>query len=432
VTAPPRNTPPVVGRPAALTRDSAAAAVAAAVAERDTIQANLLDLDGSFGKRLLAGAKLTGATKQRWDAAAADLTTLWETFTAYSAVVDQAADTLAGAGRSPARVLPELTTLLNGPSVRLARGASAVARGDLLATADANLTPAEAVREMRRAFASVADVVAAAEAVWNAIADPLQQVEADLTAARQRTTGLADGGLADALALADTNLGQLRELLNRDPLTLWLDGRDRLADPAAGIDTARIDTARLGRLREQAAAAVSRAGELAALRDHADERIAAVTAAVTAARGAWQDAAVARERAAAKIAGELPAPPDTGGLTDRLAALDALKAAGRWPRLAAELDLVEEQAAGVAQACRDAECRATELLDRRGELRGLLDAYQVKAAKAGAGEDSDLEAAYARARDLLWTAPCDLSAAAAAVTGYQQAVLALSGRGLRP
>ncbi len=43
----------------ALTRDQAGPAVTAAAAQRDTIQANLLDLDASFGKRLLAGASLT-------------------------------------------------------------------------------------------------------------------------------------------------------------------------------------------------------------------------------------------------------------------------------------------------------------------------------------------------------------------------------------
>ena len=53
-----------------LSRDQAAAAVAASVAERDTIQANLLELDNSFGKRLLAGATLTGGTRKRWEAAA--------------------------------------------------------------------------------------------------------------------------------------------------------------------------------------------------------------------------------------------------------------------------------------------------------------------------------------------------------------------------
>jgi chromosome segregation ATPase len=402
---------------AVLTREQAAAAVAAAVAERDTIQANLLDLDGSFGKRLLAGAKLTGETRRRWDVVTAAMTTLWETFSAYSAVVDSAAEVLAG-GKLNAAKLAELDTLLNGASVRLAHASSAVARGDLTGKAETELTPAAAVREMRRAFADAAGVVAVAENVWNAIADQLQQVAADLAAARQRTDGLADSALADALGSAEADLGQLRDVLNSDPLALWHGGQ--------------VDTARLDRLRQRAAAAVSKAGELATLRDHADQRISAVATTVSAARQAWQDAMVARERAAARIAAAaLPLPPEVRGLADRLAELQALKAAGRWPRLASEIDLLEGQAEAAANGCRDAERQATGLLDRRDELRGLLDAYQARAAKLGGAEDSELDARYDRARDLLWTAPCDLSAAADAVTGYQQAVLALSGRKIR-
>ena len=65
-----------------MTPDQAARAVAAATAERDGIQANLLDLDGSFGKRLLAGAALTGDTRVRWESASVELTRLWETYSA--------------------------------------------------------------------------------------------------------------------------------------------------------------------------------------------------------------------------------------------------------------------------------------------------------------------------------------------------------------
>ena len=71
-----------------MSREQAAAAVAAATAERDSIQANLLDLDGSFGKRMLAGATLTGESKLRWEAATTDLATLREIFSAYAAVLD--------------------------------------------------------------------------------------------------------------------------------------------------------------------------------------------------------------------------------------------------------------------------------------------------------------------------------------------------------
>jgi hypothetical protein len=400
-----------------LTRDQAAAAVAAAVAERDTIQANLLDLDGSFGKRLLAGAKLTGETKKRWDTAAAELAILWGTFSAYSAVVDRAAEILSTVRRSPGRALTELTSILNAPSVRLPHASSALARGDLTGTADTAVTLAAAVAAMRRSFAVVADVVAAAETVWNTMSDQLQQVAADLNAARQRAGGIADDTFAGALALAETDLGQLREVVNTDPLALWQGGE--------------VDATRLGRLRERAAAAGSRATELAALRENADRRIAAVAVTVSAARDAWQDAMAARAEAVVKIGTELPGPPDVHGLAGRLATLDTLKAAGRWGRLASELDLLEEQAAAAARGCREAERQASALLDRRGELRGLLDSYQAKAASCGGAEDSGLQARYDHAHGLLWTAPCDLSAAADAVAVYQQAVLELCGRRLR-
>jgi len=48
--------------------------------EANTSQANLLDLDKSFGRRLLAGAALTGESERHWAAAAADLATRWEIF----------------------------------------------------------------------------------------------------------------------------------------------------------------------------------------------------------------------------------------------------------------------------------------------------------------------------------------------------------------
>ena len=89
------------------------------------------------------------------------------------------------------------------------------------------------------------------------------------------------------------------------------------------------------------------------------------------------------------------------------------------------------EAAAATERYRDAERAAATLLDKRNELRGLLEAYQAKAARLGAAEDTGLAMLYQQARDLLWAAPCDLGVAAAAVTHYQQAILTLSG-GRRP
>jgi hypothetical protein len=284
--------------------------------------------------------------------------------------------------------------------------------------------------------------------VWNEVADQLPEVAGQLGEARRQASGVADDALNESLAVAEADLARLRDLLNSDPLALYspVPGSPALGSPALGSPAlgsqapgsqapgrgGQVDAEPLGRLRQQAAAVAARASELARLRADADARIAAAATAVAGARTAWQDAMAARERAAVKIAATLPAAPEVAGLADRLAALDGLKTAGRWTRLSSELDVIEKQAATTATACRQAERDAAALLDRRDELRGLLDAYRARAARLGAAEDTELETGYELARDLLWTAPCDLAAAAGAVTGYQQAVLALSGRGPQP
>ena len=139
---------------------------------------------------------------------------------------------------------------------------------------------------MKRSFASVTEVTAAAESVWNEAADGLIEIGSALDAAKEQAAGLNDVAVTEALAAAGAELGRLREVLNADPLALWQHGR--------------IDTGRLERLRTQAAAAVARAGELARVRADARRRIAAARAAIAAVAAARQDAVTARERAAAK------------------------------------------------------------------------------------------------------------------------------------
>jgi hypothetical protein len=177
---------------------------------------------------------------------------------------------------------------------------------------------------------------------------------------------------------------------------------------------------------------VARSAALTRSIEQADQRIAEVSATVSAATEAWQDATAARERAAARVlVAALDPLPDISGFDGRLGDLAALKAAGRWTRLDSELDLLGKLAAAALRQCREAEQAATGLLGKREELRGLLDAYRAKAGRLGAAEDTALDASYRQAHDLLWTAPCDLAVAGAAVTGYQQAVLRLGRSGER-
>jgi hypothetical protein len=292
-------------------------------------------------------------------------------------------------------------------------------RRDLTETGRTDLTLAAAVHQMKRAFAVVAEVVASAERVWNETADGLTEIGTQLAAAKEKMSGL-DGEVTSALASAEAELGQLGDLLNSDPLALWQGGR--------------VDTSRLESVRARADVATAKAVELARLRTDARQRISAAHSAVAAVSAARDDADAARLSAAAKIAHDyLPSlpPSEAADLDVRLATLAKLEAAERWARLAADLDTIEAEAADATARYRDAERAAVALLGKRQELRGLLDAYQAKAARLGAAEDIELAAHYQQARELLWAAPCDLAVAAAAVTQYQRAILALN-EGRRP
>lgn len=403
---------------AVLTKEQAAAAVRAAVGERDAIQANLLELDGSFGKRLLAGAALTGQTEQRWAAAAAALAAVWQVYETYSAVVDRAAE--LAAGRLGGRELAALAALLTEPSVQLTADPSQLAPlagRDLADSGRQELTLAAAIARMRPGFASVTDVVSAAEQVWNELAGRLDAIGAELSRVTPLAAGLADDAVTGNLAAAQAGLAGLRDTLNRDPLSLWARGTGVDVSAAAGL---------AGRV----SAIAAQVDELARLRDQARDRIGELTAAAARARAAREDAVAAWQRTADKIsAGALPPPPDDlGDLSGRLAGLDDLLTAGRWTRLGSELDLLERELAAATDKFIDSERAVVALMNKREELRGLLDAYRAKAARLGSVEDAALTERYDRARDLLWTAPCDLTAAAGAVAGYQQAVLQASGR----
>jgi len=386
------------------TKQQAADAVAAAQDERDSIQANLLDLDGSFGKRLLAGATLTGTTRQQWESAAGTLAALWNLYEAYSAVIDRAAEALAK--RPGQKELAQITALLTGPSVEVDRGPAPLARRDLADAGREQLTLATARARMRGAFTKVTEVVSAAEQAWNDLAGTLDAAARDLSG----IDALGDQDLGREGAEVRAELDRLRGLLNTDPLG------DKV-NPAAA-----------NRLRDRAAAVAARSADLARLRDGAQQRIAAVTAAAAAAHAAREDAAAACARAAAKITAVPAVPADRTDLTARIAALDSLLAAGRWTRLSSELDLLERELASATTDFRDTERAVAGLLGRRDELRGLLDAYKAKAGRLGAAEDPGLDARYDQARELLWTAPCDLNAAADAVSNFQQAVLAIGAQ----
>jgi hypothetical protein len=403
--------------------ETAAQRVTAVLAERDAVQANLLELDGSFAKQVLEGAALSGQTRDRWAAASAELATLWETFLAYSAVVDRVAALGSGARHPGRKDLPELNALLTGGCVQLPGAPVPLARRDLASAARPPVTLAAAVAAMRRAFSAVTEVTAAVEAVWTAVGAPLDAATAELARVRPLTDGLGADIQAE-FGDAESAVAAQRAAANADPLALWR--------PAAGGTTGRaavegsVDTAAADRVREQVAALAPRIAALDRLRQQARLRIDDLAAAAAAARAARQDAVAARRDVAVRVSALPPLPPQVP--EPPLPTLAALAAGGQWSRLAAELDRCDAELAAANAQTADLSQTAAAAIDKRDELRGLLRAYKAKAARLGAAEDQDLSARHDQAYGLLWTAPCDLAAAEAAVAAYQRAILATEGR----
>ena len=403
--------------------ETTAQRVTAVLAERDAVQANLLELDGSFAKQVLEGAALSGQTRDRWAAASAELATLWETFLAYSAVVDRVAALGSGARHPGRKDLPELNALLTGGCVQLPGAPVPLARRDLAAAARPPVTLAAAVAAMRRAFRAVTEVTSAVEAVWTAVGAPLDAATAELARVRPLTDGLGADIQAE-FRDAETAVAAQRAAANADPLALWRPAAGGTASRAAGDGS--VDTAAADRVREQVAALTPRIAELDRLRQQARLRIDDLAAAAAAARAARQDAVTARRDVAVRVSALPPLPPQVP--EPPLPTLAALAAGGQWSRLAAELDRCDAELAAANAQTADLSQTAAAAIDKRDELRGLLRAYKAKAARLGAAEDQDLSARHDQAYGLLWTAPCDLAAAEAAVAAYQRAILASEGR----
>jgi hypothetical protein len=403
--------------------EAVAQRVTAVLAERDAVQANLLELDGSFAKQVLEGAALTGQTRERWAAASAALATLWETFLAYSAVVDRVAALGTGAKRPARKDLPELNALLAEGCVQLPGAPVPLARRDLAAAARPPVTLAAAVGAMRRAFSAVTEVTSAVEAVWAAIAVRLDAATAELARVRPLTDGLGADIQAE-FRDAENAVAAQRAAANADPLALWRPAAGGTAAGAAG--EGRADTSAADRVREQVAELTPRIAELDRLRQQARRRIDELAAAVAAARAARQDAVAARRDVAVRVSALPPLPPEIP--EPSLPSLAALAAGGQWSRLASELDRRDAELAAANAQTADLSQTAAAAIGKRDELRGLLRAYKAKAARLGAAEDPDLSARHDQAYGLLWTAPCDLAAAEAAVAAYQRAILATEGR----
>ncbi|WP_232246375.1 hypothetical protein [Kitasatospora mediocidica] len=409
-------------------------------AEREAVEAALLALQDHPGRRLLEGAVLSGRTEERWSVAEPGLTLLWALFDRYVEALASARAVRSRRVRPTSPELAELSELLRGRAVTVPGGQLPDVARQLGGPARLveQISLAQLLDRMNAWYATVLEVVNAADAVWSALPARIDLLLAELRRVRTLagSVGVQAGAhpLGDDLGLLEVELTALRAEVLTDPLALWRPARvpaQRGTDPGGGaantqgaVDTERFD--RAGRALDGVRVELE---QLLRLRDEADERLQQVADLLQRADATLVEARQARGEVLAKIAAtEVPAVPGPlSALRERIHQAAELQQNGHWHRLAPLLDTLEEQAAKELTRARQSLGEVTAPLAVRAELRGRLDAYKAMAARLGVAEDPEVIERYEKARWLLWSAPCDLRAAAAAVARFQQALRPASG-----
>ncbi|MEU5101665.1 hypothetical protein AB0H07_05145 [Streptomyces sp. NPDC021354] len=387
-------------------------------AEHEAIESSLLALQDHAGRRLLEGAELTGVTKDRWATTEQAISLLWTYFDAYTDALHTAREVRSRHRWSTPGELAELTELLRGPGITLPSSAS-LSGAPLLSE---QLTVEALVDRMNRWYAEALDVIVTADAVWSALPARIDMLSAELRRTRSlaHSVGVRPGEhpSGDDLERITAELTSLRAEVVSDPLAFWSGASPSSAPGGGRPDTTRYDAAAraLEDVRREIEAVLD-------VRQDAERRLMRLRDVLSRADRTLAEARQARGEVLAKIAAsEVPAvsgPPTV--LQEQLVTAAEYRRRAQWHRLSPLLESLEERADDELLRARESLTAVTAPLAVRAELRGRLDAYKAKVARHGMAEDPLLIERYDTARRMLWSAPCDLRAAEAAVLRYQQA-----------
>ncbi|PXX57407.1 hypothetical protein DFR70_11862 [Nocardia tenerifensis] len=370
-------------------------------AEADSIVATLLELDKHQGLTLVRNYPPSGVTEARWLPVRDALALMWEDLGRMRAILDSARAVRGTRAKLDDGQRARLTELLRGRPHELSRTPIPLVERSLTGPSEHVLFVglADTLERMRATFPMIAEFLDAVDKVNSRVMTGLAPLQDQLDRAGAATPRLRSIG--DGIA----------ELLSRSA-----------TDPLA-LTTAEID-ARLAELADALRRESATLAELAAMKANWPAAVAAARARLDAVQATRDRAARAKAEVERTIVSSpLPVSPnDIGPLRAQLDAIaDNPDAAPALLDLGGRIDAATSAAAA-------AEDLAQGLLDRRGELRGRLAAYQAKAARLGVGEDRDVIAAHRIADGLLARTPCDLAAVTRAVADYQQLIAEKAGR----
>jgi hypothetical protein len=357
---------------------------------------NLLELEAEPTRELLEKSAVQGTTKERWSQANASLSELWRE--------RGLLDTLLQQADKARRRKDELHALLNTRSIELSSDDVPLAERRLLEGPERTLrcSPRELMERMSRSFDDVKSALSQIGAAWDKLLPALERTRKLAAECQTLATDLGESDRSD-LAAARNELDRLNAAVSSDPLSASANEVDR---HAASLEAIRDELAAVAALKQDYAAQLARArGLLESLRRAID------------------DANAAYDEVVVKIAtptGVLRPRELAGGPS--LASCEAFAQRGAWREARRELGSFTKRATALLDDAEGALTANRAPLQSRNQLRALLDAYQVKAARLGVVEDPRVAAIYERSKTELYTAPTDVAAAGDLVRRYQQAV----------
>jgi hypothetical protein len=365
----------------------------------ERISANLVELEIDSSRQLLEASRLEGKSAERWSATSAALTELWRRNALLEELLAQA-DKLRGGRHSG-----ELQALLEGASIELSSAAVPLAQRELLGGAQVaeRCSPRQLLASMSAAFDEVKTVVAQIGGAWETLVPELDAARRLLQECRRLTEELGESARRD-LESADQTLNRLASAVTADPLSVEVDEIHGTVETLRGIRDDLQDSL--------------------ALKRGFESRTLAARSLLEQLRTVVGQAQAAHEELLLKISipSPPPAPEPHAELDLELARITELAGHGAWAEASRSLKDWTARAEGLLAEGRRALDANRAPIEARNQLRGLLDAYQVKAKRLGVLEQPELQEIFARAQDALYTAPSDLSVAAQLVRGYQTAL----------
>jgi hypothetical protein len=365
----------------------------------EAIRSNLVEVELDDVRKLLDSSALAGESAVRWQEASASIAQLWRWHGLLQQLLERAGQLRGTRARPPAKHLDELRDLLQGASIEPCSEPPLQQR-DLLAGVE-RVTPDELLERCSAAFDQVKAVLVAAGSAWNSFEPRVRAARATLEESVELACSLGEGKPAE-LDGARARFDELAQKLSKDPLSV---SEGDLAEAERSLHAVATDLEGLEQVRLQMATRLSDARRLL-------EEL----------RDAAREGSQAHQQVLAKIVA--PAVPDplrlNGALESELDDVANIARHGAWREARTLLEQWSTRTRSLLQQAQSIAHENSAPIQARNELRGLLDAYQAKAARFGLIEDSRLSGTFEQARDTLYSAPTDLAAARDLVDRYRQ------------